>query len=591
MVQDEILKFRHTHKERESRRMQDKEKKRDKIAKEKLEREKNKTEDSDEGKSSKSRRRSHSPRKDERKRKDSTERDSKSNRIHRSREREEREKEREREREREREKEKERKERERERERLKLRERRIRSLSRSRRRSRSRSSSERLQERRRLVEKDEESEKRKFEKKQKELKLAFEKALKNWDSRERKKSKEIHKRRDSEITENEEMKRETKKLAKFLAEYDDEHDDPKYYKGGNYARRRRDRAIESQEDSEDRQREKTEISEKKELEVHDRSYSRGSISMSQSDSNHMDTDSDRPSSPDRVSDREESVPLEKTAQPQFYYPSTHQNHQSSLPTPPFPKQEVNTEPTAPLIKTEQQSEESRHQSSLPPSVLVTLNKPLTHEYPTPDPSDTKPSPQQLQNFTPGKLSFDLVALNKLKLGPKPTDAGRKRAVDLAFGVDEEPELEAVPISKFPKQIPPEIQMDMSFPPLLPADSAIGRIMNEEEKKKQTKKLISSIPTCKEEVFKYDLSWAMIDKSMMDKRIRPWINKKIVDYIGEEEQALVDFIIEKLQEQCSAQSLLQDIVMVLDDDAEMFVVKMWRLMIYESEARKLGICKY
>ena len=33
--------------------------------------------------------------------------------------------------------------------------------------------------------------------------------------------------------------------------------------------------------------------------------------------------------------------------------------------------------------------------------------------------------------------------------------------------------------------------------------------------------------------------------MMDKRIRPWINKKIVDYIGEEEQALVDFIIEKV----------------------------------------------
>ena len=32
---------------------------------------------------------------------------------------------------------------------------------------------------------------------------------------------------------------------------------------------------------------------------------------------------------------------------------------------------------------------------------------------------------------------------------------------------------------------------------------------------------------------------------MDKRIRPWVNKKIVDYIGEEEQALVDFIIEKV----------------------------------------------
>ena len=136
---------------------------------------------------------------------------------------------------------------------------------------------------------------------------------------------------------------------------------------------------------------------------------------------------------------------------------------------------------------------------------------MTHDYPTTEPSDTKPSPHPLQNFTPGKLSFDLVGPNKLKLGPKPSDAGRKRDVDLAFGVDEEPELEPVPTSKFPKQIPPEIQMDMSFPPALPQNSAIGRMLNEEEKKKQTKKLISSIPTSKEEVFKYDLSWAMIDK--------------------------------------------------------------------------------
>ena len=60
-------------------------------------------------------------------------------------------------------------------------------------------------------------------------------------------------------------------------------------RGGNYARRRRDRAIESQEDSEDRLREKSETTEMKELQDQDRSYSRGSISMSQSDSNHMDT--------------------------------------------------------------------------------------------------------------------------------------------------------------------------------------------------------------------------------------------------------------------------------------------------------------
>lgn len=30
--------------------------------------------------------------------------------------------------------------------------------------------------------------------------------------------------------------------------------------------------------------------------------------------------------------------------------------------------------------------------------------------------------------------------------------------------------------------------------------------------------------------------------------------------------------------------------VLDDEAEVFVVKMWRLLIYESEAKKLGLSK-
>jgi RNA-binding protein 25 len=30
--------------------------------------------------------------------------------------------------------------------------------------------------------------------------------------------------------------------------------------------------------------------------------------------------------------------------------------------------------------------------------------------------------------------------------------------------------------------------------------------------------------------------------------------------------------------------------VLDEEAEIFVVKMWRLLIYETEAKKMGIGK-
>lgn len=33
-----------------------------------------------------------------------------------------------------------------------------------------------------------------------------------------------------------------------------------------------------------------------------------------------------------------------------------------------------------------------------------------------------------------------------------------------------------------------------------------------------------------------------------------------------------------------------LLQVLDEEAEVFVVKMWRLLIYEVEAKKLGLVK-
>lgn len=101
---------------------------------------------------------------------------------------------------------------------------------------------------------------------------------------------------------------------------------------------------------------------------------------------------------------------------------------------------------------------------------------------------------------------------------------------------------------------------------------------------------------------------------MEKRIRPWINKKIIEYIGEPEPTLVDFICSKVMAGSSPQGILDDVQMVtiecrgildasyrewnmyicvfqvLDEEAEVFVVKMWRLLIYEVEAKKMGLVK-
>jgi hypothetical protein len=110
----------------------------------------------------------------------------------------------------------------------------------------------------------------------------------------------------------------------------------------------------------------------------------------------------------------------------------------------------------------------------------------------------------------------------------------------------------------------------------------------EDKKKHIKSLIEKIPTDKAALFAHEIDWDMLDNTLMEKRIRPWINKKIIDYIGEPEPTLVDFICSKVLGRSAPQSILDDVMMVLDDEAEVFVVKMWRLLVYEIAAKKYGI---
>ncbi|KFB53645.1 AGAP004546-PA-like protein [Anopheles sinensis] len=113
--------------------------------------------------------------------------------------------------------------------------------------------------------------------------------------------------------------------------------------------------------------------------------------------------------------------------------------------------------------------------------------------------------------------------------------------------------------------------------------------SQEEKRKNIKSIIDKIPTEKNDLFNYPLDWNEID-STIEKKIRPWINKKIIEYIGEPEPTLVDFICSKVLAGSTPQGILDDVQMVLDEEAEVFVVKMWRLLIYEVEAKKVGLAK-
>lgn len=86
-------------------------------------------------------------------------------------------------------------------------------------------------------------------------------------------------------------------------------------------------------------------------------------------------------------------------------------------------------------------------------------------------------------------------------------------------------------------------------------------MTPEERKKLTKDLIERIPTAKSELFNFEIVWEFVDEALIEKRVKPWINKKICDYIGDEEPSLVAFICEKIVDRATPQKILGDLAMV------------------------------
>lgn len=87
------------------------------------------------------------------------------------------------------------------------------------------------------------------------------------------------------------------------------------------------------------------------------------------------------------------------------------------------------------------------------------------------------------------------------------------------------------------------------------------LRTQEEKRRHIKSIIDKIPVAKADLFNFKLDWAEIDNALMERKIRPWINKKIIEYIGEPEPTLVDFICSKVMAGSTPQGILDDVQMV------------------------------
>ncbi|XP_073118036.1 RNA-binding motif protein 25 isoform X2 [Elaeis guineensis] len=115
-----------------------------------------------------------------------------------------------------------------------------------------------------------------------------------------------------------------------------------------------------------------------------------------------------------------------------------------------------------------------------------------------------------------------------------------------------------------------------------------KLKTENKKLLDAKQLIDMIPKTKEELFVYKINWDIYDKHELHERMRPWISKKITEFLGEEEATLVDYIVSCIRDHMQATKLLELLLSILDDEAEMFVLKMWRMLIFEIKRVETGL---
>ncbi|KAG0360229.1 hypothetical protein BGZ54_009645 [Gamsiella multidivaricata] len=112
-----------------------------------------------------------------------------------------------------------------------------------------------------------------------------------------------------------------------------------------------------------------------------------------------------------------------------------------------------------------------------------------------------------------------------------------------------------------------------------------------KREQEIKALFQSIPADAQGLWNWPIQWQYVfedNELILKEKIRPFASKKVVELLGEEDEELTGFVMEHVRQRKPPQELVDDLTKALDDDAGVLVMKVWRMLIFETEsqARKL-----
>lgn len=115
----------------------------------------------------------------------------------------------------------------------------------------------------------------------------------------------------------------------------------------------------------------------------------------------------------------------------------------------------------------------------------------------------------------------------------------------------------------------------------------GIDMSDEERAAAQTQLAHEIPTSMDELFAYPIKWDHLSDDLVEKQIQPFVTKKVIEYLGVQEDMLVEVVTDYIQKRGKAQELVEELSSALEEEAEVLVKKVWRLLVFWSECEARG----
>ena len=80
-----------------------------------------------------------------------------------------------------------------------------------------------------------------------------------------------------------------------------------------------------------------------------------------------------------------------------------------------------------------------------------------------------------------------------------------------------------------------------------------------------------------QLYAIPIDWESVEtlKLLENTKLGAWISSQVEEYVGEVDDTLVDFVLNKIRSRSSSKAIIEELKMVLDDDANIFVSEMWR----------------